>query len=193
MILQNLNKKNIILGSASPRRKELLAGLCINFTINPQTSFIENQETNLDPYKIPETMAIGKSEGHVNLGIDDILITADTIVICNNIVLGKPANESEAVKMLGLLSNHKHTVATGVCIRSINKIKSFTSLTDVWFKQMSDEEINFYVDNYKPYDKAGAYGVQEWIGYIGITKIEGSFYNVMGLPIQRLYEELLLF
>lgn len=194
-----LNEKfkgtRIILGSGSPRRRELLAGLGLNFTVEPQTSFVENNEANLPTAEIAEYMAKGKSFGHRALADDELLITSDTIVLIPDmdLVLGKPADRSDAITMLESLSGRKHVVETGVCIRTNRKCVSFTAFSDVYFKSLTREEIEYYVDHFRPYDKAGSYGVQEWMGYAGITKIEGSFYNVMGLPVQRLYDELMKF
>ena len=194
-----LNEKfrgtRIILGSGSPRRRELLAGLGLDFTVEPQTSFMENNEANLPTAEIAEYMAKGKSFGHRALADDELLITSDTIVLIPDmdLVLGKPADRSDAIAMLESLSGRKHVVETGVCIRTNRKCVSFTAFSDVYFKSLTREEIEYYVDHCRPYDKAGSYGVQEWMGYAGITKIEGSFYNVMGLPVQRLYDELMKF
>ena len=194
-----LNEKfrgtRIILGSGSPRRRELLAGLGLDFTVEPQTSFVENNEANLPTAEIAEYMAKGKSFGHRALADDELLITSDTIVLIPDmdLVLGKPADRSDAIAMLESLSGRKHVVETGVCIRTNRKCVSFTAFSDVYFKSLTREEIEYYVDHFRPYDKAGSYGVQEWMGYAGITKIEGSFYNVMGLPVQRLYDELMKF
>ena len=194
-----LNEKfrgtRIILGSGSPRRRELLAGLGLDFTVEPQTSFMENNEANLPTAEIAEYMAKGKSFGHRALADDELLITSDTIVLIPDmdLVLGKPADRSDAIAMLESLSGRKHVVETGVCIRTNRKCVSFTAFSDVYFKSLTREEIEYYVDHFRPYDKAGSYGVQEWMGYAGITKIEGSFYNVMGLPVQRLYDELMKF
>ena len=194
-----LNEKfrgtRIILGSGSPRRRELLAGLGLDFTVEPQTSFVENNEANLPTAEIAEYMAKGKPFGHRALADDELLITSDTIVLIPDmdLVLGKPADRSEAIAMLESLSGRKHVVETGVCIRTNRKCVSFTAFSDVYFKSLTREEIEYYVDHFRPYDKAGSYGVQEWMGYAGITKIEGSFYNVMGLPVQRLYDELMKF
>ncbi|MDY3134818.1 MAG: Maf family nucleotide pyrophosphatase [Candidatus Egerieousia sp.] len=194
-----LNEKfkgtRIILGSGSPRRRELLAGLGLDFTVEPQTSFVENNEANLPTAEIAEYMAKGKSFGHRALADDELLITSDTIVLIPDmdLVLGKPADRSDAIAMLESLSGRKHVVETGVCIRTNRKCVAFTAFSDVYFKSLTREEIEYYVDHFRPYDKAGSYGVQEWMGYAGITKIEGSFYNVMGLPVQRLYDELMKF
>lgn len=193
-MLKNLEKYEIILGSASPRRKELLKGLGIKFNVISLNDNDENYPENLKKEEIPVYLAIHKSNKFNHLiNEKTILITADTIVYLDNMVIGKPANENEAYKILKLLSGKRHEVITGVCIRSINKMITFYDVSEVYFKNLSDEEIKYYIKNYKPYDKAGAYGIQEWIGYIGIEKIVGSFYNVMGLPIKMVYEKLMEF
>lgn len=192
MILkEKLQSKKIILASASPRRKELMEGLGLDFIIDTRNTFEEVIPEGFDANMAPEYLAKGKSHGfHRELEDNEIIITADTMVLCNGIILGKPADRENARQMLKMLQNNRHTVITGVCIRSNNGEFSFSSTTDVHFNALSDEEIDYYLDNYKPYDKAGAYGVQEWIGYVGINRIEGSYFNVMGLPVQRLYNEL---
>lgn len=191
LLIDKLKDKKIILASGSPRRRELMSGLGIDYTVDTETRFDEFYPDGLEIRRIPEYLACGKSRAYPRpLGKDDILITADTLVYCQERILGKPKSREEAVEMLRLLQNNKHTVLTGVCIRSLDKEISFTSSSDVYFNKISDEEIDYYIDHYKPFDKAGSYGVQEWIGYIGLLKIEGSFYNIMGLPVQRLYTEL---
>lgn len=192
MILNELIKsKRIILASASPRRKELMEGLGLNFTIDTRNNFQEIVPDGLDVNLVPEYLAKGKSYGfHRELVKDEIIITADTMVLCNGTILGKPTDRENARQMLKMLQNNSHTVITGVCIRDCNHEFSFSVTTDVHFNALSDEEIDYYLNNYKPYDKAGAYGVQEWIGYVAIDRIEGSYFNVMGLPVQRLYNEL---
>lgn len=191
VLSQLLKDKKVILGSASPRRKELMQGLGIEFTVDTGNSFEEMVPENLETTLIPEYMAKGKSDGfHRELSENEILITADTMVLCNGAILGKPKDKEDALRMLGMLQNNKHTVITGVCIRSNHKKRSFSASTEVFFDTLSEEELEYYVETCKPYDKAGAYGVQEWIGYIGINRIEGSYFNVMGLPVQRLYNEL---
>lgn len=192
MILNELIKsKRIILASASPRRKELMEGLGLNFTIDTRNNFQEIVPDSLDVNLVPEYLAKGKSYGfHRELEDDEIVITADTMVLCNGQILGKPSDKSNAMQMLKMLQNNTHTVITGVCIRSRDKEESFSVTTKVFFNELSDEELDYYIENYRPYDKAGAYGVQEWIGYVGINRIEGSYFNVMGLPVQRLYCEL---
>ena len=178
----------IILASKSPRRKQLLESIGIEFEVKT----IEVDEVfpaHLNKEKIPVYLAELKAKPfQPNLKENDLVITADTIVWYKNRVLGKPENEKEAKQMLQLLSGKKHQVISGVCLTSKNKQVSFSSTSNVWFKVLANHEIDYYIEKYKPYDKAGAYGIQEWIGAIGITHIEGSFYNVMGLPIQKLYE-----
>ena len=183
--------KKIILASNSPRRKELLASLDLEFTVDTGTSFKEEYSTDTPHIKVPELMSRGKSLGfHRKLAPDEILVTSDTMVLCGTEILGKPVDRDDAVRMLKLLSGREHQVITAVTIRSASKEKTFSVCSDVYFKELSDSEIDYYIDTYKPFDKAGAYGIQEWIGYIGITGIEGSFYNVMGFPTQRFYDEL---
>lgn len=183
--------KKIILASNSPRRKELLASLDLEFTVDTDTSFIETYSPDTPHIKVPELMSRGKSFGfHRALAPDEILVTSDTMVLCGTEILGKPVDRDDSVRMLKLLSGREHQVITAVTIRSASKEKTFSVCSDVYFKELSDSEIDYYIDTYKPFDKAGAYGIQEWIGYIGITGIEGSFYNVMGFPTQRFYDEL---
>lgn len=178
----------IILASQSPRRQELLRGLNIPFEI--QTIDVEEDYPNeLRGAEIPCYLAEKKANAY-SLHENIMLITADTIVWLDNQVLGKPTDKENAVEMLKALSGKTHEVITGVCITTKNKRKTFSAVSKVRFAELSKEEIEFYVEKYRPYDKAGAYGVQEWIGYIGVEYIEGSFYNIMGLPIQKLYTEL---
>jgi septum formation protein len=194
MFLDKINNFKIILGSGSPRRKYLLEGLGIKFNvINKKVK--EAYPKGLSCEQMPVHLCKIKSDAFDLSTFDNntILITADTIVCLNGMILGKPKNYDEAVEILGMLSGNNHKVITGVCIRSVYKTKIFYSSTDVFFKHLSKEEISYYVANYKPYDKAGAYGIQEWIGYTGIEKIYGSYFNVMGLPVKMLYEELLKF
>jgi septum formation protein len=181
---------NYILASKSPRRQELLKSLGIGFQLMI-SDVEENYPFNLKKEEIPVYLAKLKAESlKPGLKGNDLLITADTIVWFDGEVLGKPENEDAAVKTLNKLSGHEHQVISGVCLTSINKQKSFYSISNVNFKQLSSDEIDYYVSEYKPFDKAGAYGIQEWIGYIGIAHIEGSFFNVMGLPVQQLYSEI---
>lgn len=185
-----LPKYNYILASKSPRRKELLKSLGIPFEVKTK-SVKENFPDGLSMVEIPVFLAETKSDAFFGeLGENDLLITADTIVWKNGKVLGKPENKEEAISMLKTISGNKHQVITGVCLRSKEKQRSFYSVSNVEFKILEDREILYYINEFNPFDKAGSYGIQEWIGLIGITHIEGSFYNVMGLPIQRLYEEI---
>ncbi len=194
MLQQILSGRKLILASASPRRKELLAGLGVDFIIDTENTF-EEVIPDCMPYpQVPEYMAKGKSHGfHREIVDGEIIITADTMVLCDDEIMGKPKDRDDAVRMTLKLQDNTHTVYTGVCIRSLQKEVSFTVATDVHFGVLSPEEVDYYIDTYKPYDKAGAYGVQEWIGYAAIKGIEGSFYNVMGLPVHRLYHELKAF
>lgn len=183
--------KRIILGSNSPRRRELLAGLGIDFTVDTGNSFAESAEPGVEAHQVPVDMSLGKSHGfHRPLEDDEILITADTVVIIDGRVLGKPHSREEAEEMLHTLSGRTHEVVTAVTIRDKRVEKCFSVSSIVEFCRLEDWEIDSYIDNFKPYDKAGAYGVQEWIGYVGISRIEGSFYNVMGLPVHCIWQEL---
>ncbi|MCF2594243.1 septum formation protein Maf [Bacteroides caecigallinarum] len=190
-MLDNLKKYNIILASNSPRRRELLSGLGLNYEVKLIKDVDESYPSHLNGSEIPEFISRIKAAAYRPfMKENDLIITADTIVYANNKVLGKPKNREDAVKMLKTLSGQTHQVMTGVTITTHKFQKSFVSTSDVTFDNLTDEEINFYIDNYKPYDKAGAYGIQEWIGYIGVSGIRGSYFNVMGLPIQKLYREL---
>ncbi len=190
-MLENLKQYNIILASNSPRRKELLAGLGIDFDIRVQPGIKEQYPEELSVEKIPAFLAAQKAEANKHSMNDkDLLITADTVVVCDGKALGKPQNETDAAAMLQTLSGKTHQVITGVCLTSREKQTVFSVSTDVTFRSLTNEEINYYISKFKPYDKAGAYGIQEWIGYIGVESIYGSFFNVMGLPVQRLYCEL---
>lgn len=186
-----LNGKRLILSSASPRRRELLAGLGVDFSIDTDTSFIEHYDAGTPLERIPALMSEGKSEGfHRPLVDDEILLTSDTMVYCDGIVMGKPHGRDEAISMLRHLSGKVHHVTTALTLRDRNRKVTVSDTAYVHFKNLSDSEIEYYVDNYKPFDKAGAYGIQEWIGYIGITKIDGSFFTIMGLPVHIVYQEL---
>ena len=179
---------NIILGSQSPRRQELLHGLDVNFTVNVIAGLEENYPATLQGEDIPMFLAQQKAEAYLNsLTPKDMLITADTIVWLDGIVYGKPKDEADAKKMLRALSGKTHDVITGVCVTTTERQETFAAVSKVTFASFSDDEINYYIEKYRPMDKAGSYGVQEWIGYIGVERIDGSFYNVMGLPVQRLY------
>ena len=190
-MLENLKDYKILLGSNSPRRKELLAGLDISFEVKVIPGLEENYPDSLQPEEIPAFLSKQKAEAYIpTLEKNVLLITADTIVWNENQVIGKPADREEAIEMLKSLSGHEHHVVTGVCLTTTEKQITFAVTSAVRFSNLSEEEILYYVDKYKPFDKAGAYGIQEWIGYVGVEGISGSFYNVMGLPVQRLYQEL---
>lgn len=188
-MLNIFSSYNIILASNSPRRQNLLNELHFDFEIRVK-EVEEKYPDNLKEQEIPVYLAKLKANAFADIGENDLLITADTIVWVNKQVLGKPYDYSEAFQMLQTLSGNRHTVYTGVCLKSKTKERVFWSSTDVYFRDLEKEEIEFYLEKYKPYDKAGSYGIQEWIGYIGIEKINGSYFNVMGLPIQKLYDEL---
>jgi septum formation protein len=190
-MLKNLEKYKIILCSNSPRRRELLSGLGLNFEVRVIDGIDESYNNNNSCEEIAEEISVKKADAYLKtIGDNEMIITADTIVYNNGEVLGKPHTREEAIDMLSAISGKTHKVVTGVCIASKNKKKIFSVSTNVKFASLEIEEILFYIDNYSPYDKAGAYGIQEWIGYIGVEGIEGSYFNVMGLPIQRLYSEL---
>ena len=181
----------VILASNSPRRKELLGGLGIDFEVRTLSDIDESYPDTLKGEDIPMFISKKKAEAYKQgMADDDMIITADTIVYDNGHVLGKPKDRAEAIQMLRELSGHSHEVITGVSIVTKEKTVQFASTSKVTFATLSNEEISYYVDHYKPFDKAGAYGIQEWIGYVAVTRIEGSYFNVMGLPIQRLYTEL---
>ena len=187
----NTNGKKIILASGSPRRKELLAGLCIDFEVDTRNNFEEVYSSDIPHEEIPEVLSIGKSHGfHRPLEENEILITSDTLVLCYGNVMGKPRSREEAYEMLKTLSGQDHKVITAVSIRDNQRISTFSDTAIVSFKALTDEEIYFYIDNFKPFDKAGAYGIQEWIGYIGIERIEGSYFNIMGFPVHLVYKHL---
>lgn len=187
----DLKGKKLILSSASPRRKELLEGLGLDFTIDTGTLFIEQYAPGTPLEQIPALMAEGKSEGfHRQLADDEILLTSDTMVYCDGVVMGKPHSRDEAISMLHHLSGRVHHVTTAITLRDSHHRITVSDTAYVHFKTLSDNEITYYVDNFKPFDKAGAYGIQEWIGYIGITKIEGSYFTIMGLPVHLVYEKL---
>lgn len=188
MTMKNLDKYNIILASNSPRRKELLSGLDLQFTVNVMADIDESYPDTLAPSVVPVYLAEKKAAAYTHaLKENDLLITADTVVCTETEILGKPACKDEAVEMLRKLSGKEHQVVTGVAVVSMGKTESFASITSVLFDVLTDEEIDYYVEKYRPYDKAGSYGIQEWIGYIGVQSINGSYFNVMGLPVQKLY------
>ena len=184
----------IILASNSPRRKELLAGLDLQFEVRVLQGIDESYPQDLPTSKIAEFISKKKADAYVQMmADDDLVITADTVVILGDEVMGKPHDEADAKRMLGELSGQTHQVATGVTLSTKERQVSFSVVTNVTFKQLSPDEIDYYVRTYKPFDKAGAYGIQEWIGYIGVTALKGSYFNVMGLPVQRIYEALKTF
>ncbi len=188
--MHSIKNYKLILASASPRRQQLMKDA--GFTFEVRLKSVEEkypQELHLE--NVPEYLSKVKASAfREELKANEVLITADTVVCIHDRILGKPVDRKEAISMLQELSGNRHLVVTGVSVTTRTEQLSFSSRTDVFFKHLSNEEIEFYVDTYKPFDKAGAYGIQEWIGYIGIERIEGSFYNVMGLPIQKLYETL---
>jgi len=201
----DLKGHSIILGSASPRRKELLSSLEIPFTVDTGNNFVESFPADTPYDKVPLMMSEGKSLGfHRPLLDGEILITSDTMVILppsadrpgeilgkpTGEILGKPKGREDAIRMLRDLSGREHHVTTAVTIRTVGQMTSFTDTTEVWFKELSDDEIEYYVDNFRPFDKAGAYAIQEWIGAVGIIRIDGSYSNVMGLPVHLVYERL---
>ena len=190
-MLENLKDYHVILASNSPRRRELLGGLGIDYEVRVLSDIDESYPDTLSVMDIAEYIAAKKAEAYRAMMTEhDLLITADTVVICGDEVMGKPVNEADACRMLRQLSGRVHHVTTGVCITSRQQQRRFRVTTEVTFKQLSEDEINYYVTKYKPFDKAGAYGIQEWIGFIGCTGLNGSYYNVMGLPVQRIYQEL---
>ncbi|MCE3259546.1 MAG: maf protein [Bacteroidetes bacterium] len=184
----------LILGSASPRRQELLKSLGFEFRNQPVKVDETEWPEDLKAQEICIFLAEKKADAYEDpLKEDELLITADTIVWCEGKVYNKPVNFAEGKKMLESLSGKMHEVFTAVCLKSANKQTTFYDVSKVYFKKLKSEEIEYYLTNYSPYDKAGGYGVQDWIGYIGIDRIDGSFYNVMGLPVKELYEELIKF
>jgi len=188
-MLSNLRNYHIILASKSPRRQELLRGMGVDFEIlTKETDESFPPEMPLD--EVPKYLSLQKSLAFTDdeLPAGYLLITSDTVVICEGEILGKPKDKADAERMLQLLSGKTHHVVTGVTVRSSEKTESFAVRSNVTFAQLDAEEIDYYIEHCKPYDKAGAYGIQEWIGYVGISGLEGSFYNVMGLPTRRLYQ-----
>lgn len=184
-----LEQYKIILGSASPRRRELLASLDVEFSVEPVKGVDETAPTDMPAMEIPEFLSRKKASAYP-LSDNQMLITADTLVISDNKPLGKPVDAEDARHILRSISGKTHQVVTGVCISTTDKTVSFSAVTDVTFSALTDDEIDYYIKNYKPFDKAGAYGIQEWIGAIAVSNINGSYYNVMGLPLHRLYVEL---
>ena len=191
LLHEKLQPYRLLLASQSPRRRELIAGSGIPFTLTEKYACEEHSPATLAAEEVPAYLSRLKSEAYPTpLAENDILLTADTVVILDGEVLGKPKDRADALSILSRLAGNRHRVVTGVTLRTTQRSETFSAVSDVWFRALSEEEIAYYVDTYRPYDKAGAYGIQEWIGYVGIERIDGSFYNVMGLPIQRLYVEL---
>lgn len=190
-MLENLNKYKVVLASNSPRRKELLTGLGIQYEVKTLPDIDESFPEGMDGVEIPAYIARAKADAYRSaMQEDELIITADTIVWLDGEVMGKPQDEEDARRMLRALSGRTHQVITGVCLTSVASQKSFATVTDVTFARLTEEEIAYYVEHYRPMDKAGSYGIQEWIGFVGVESISGSYFNVMGLPIQRLYTEL---
>ncbi len=183
-------KLKIILASASPRRKELLAGLDLDFEVKVTKGISENYPETLRAEEVPQYISREKAAAY-QVADNELLLTADTVVIVDNTILGKPHDADDARRMLRLISGRTHQVVTGVTLTTAKAQKTFEVTTDVTFRRLTDDEIDYYITHYRPFDKAGAYGIQEWIGYIGVTSIHGSYYNVMGLPVQRIYQEIL--
>ena len=191
LLHEKLKPYRLILASQSPRRRQLLADAGLEFVLAPRFECEESFPNTMPAAEVAEYLSSLKSEAYPEpLGANDILLTADTVVIACNRILGKPADRAEAIEMISMLSGRDHEVVTGVTLRLAECVKSFSVVSKVRFRALLQEEIEYYVDTYRPFDKAGSYGIQEWIGYVGIEGIEGSFYNVMGLPVQRLYSEL---
>ena len=191
-MLDNLEKYKVILASGSPRRRELMAGLGVNYEVRILPDVDESYPDTLQGEEIPLYIAKEKADAYIPMmQPNELIIMADTIVWLDGKVLGKPRDREDALQMLRTMSGRTHEVFTGVCITTTDWQRSFTAQTEVRFATLSEDEIIYYVDNFKPMDKAGAYGVQEWIGFIGVENISGSYYNIMGLPVQKLYRELL--
>lgn len=193
-MLSNLEKYKVLLASKSPRRRELLQQLRIPFNVVTLGGLDESYPDTVPLVDVPLFVSSKKADAFQNIIKDnELIITADTMVICGDRILGKPKDSLEAREMLHTLSGKTHQVATGVTISTAQRRTSFTTVTEVTFTELTEEEITYYIDNFLPFDKAGAYGIQEWIGVIAVSEIKGSYYNVMGLPVHRLYEELKLF
>ena len=191
LLHEKLKRYRLILASQSPRRRQLLSDAGLEHTLAERFECEEIYPADLPAAEVAEYLSRLKSDAYpATLEARDILLTADTVVVAGGAVLGKPADRDAAVDMLRRLSGREHEVITGVTLRDAERVRSFSARSQVRFRRLADEEIDYYVDNYRPMDKAGAYGIQEWIGYVGIEGIEGSFYNVMGLPVQRVYCEL---
>lgn len=193
-MIENLKRYRIILASNSPRRRELLAGIGVPFEVRVVQGIDESYPATLPATDVALYIAGRKAGVYRNLmASDELIITADTVVIVDDEILGKPVDEADAARMLRLLGGRTHRVTTGVCLFTCSEERRFSVTTEVSFRPLTDDEIQHYITRYRPFDKAGAYGIQEWIGYIGVTGIRGSYYNVMGLPVQRIYSELLSF
>lgn len=190
MLREKLKEYNVILASKSPRRQQFFKDLDIDFTIELK-EVEEIYPPALKGIEITDFLADLKSKAYTNLAKNDLLITSDTIVWLDEKALGKPKDEADAFAMLRALSGRKHQVITSISIKSKHSQKIINDITTVSFKELTDEEINYYIKNYKPFDKAGAYGIQEWIGFIAIENLEGSYFNVVGLPVHKLYKELI--
>lgn len=190
MILEHLQRYSVVLASKSPRRQELMKGMGVKFVTLTKETREEYPEMPFD--KVPEFLSRQKSLAFADDELPEnyLLITADTVVIAENEILGKPKDRADAIRMMHILSGKSHHVVTGVTVRSKDKIETFSANSEVTFAPLDEEEMAYYVDQYKPFDKAGAYGIQEWIGYVGISGLHGSFYNVMGLPTRMLYQTL---
>ncbi|MBR4155354.1 MAG: septum formation protein Maf [Bacteroidales bacterium] len=188
-MLENLNKYNIVLASKSPRRQELLKGIGLQFTVLTK-DVDESYSSEMSVFDVAPFLSYKKAKAFEDKELPDnyMIITADTVVIVGDKILGKPKDYNDACEMLRLLSGRKHSVVTGVTICTKEKIKTFSATSKVSFETLDEEEIKYYVDTYKPFDKAGSYGIQEWIGYVGVNSVEGSYFNVMGLPTQKLYQ-----
>lgn len=193
-MFENLKKYNILLASKSPRRRELLTQLRIPFKVVTLGNISEDYPSDLPALEVAQYISNKKADAyHEIIGDDELLIAADTVVVLDGKIYGKPHNSAEASQMLRELSGKTHQVASGVTILTRQKRTSFTTVTDVKFAELTDEDIHYYIENYAPFDKAGAYGIQEWIGCVAVESIRGSYYNVMGLPVHRLYQELRFF
>ena len=188
---KNMKAKKIILASNSPRRRELLAGLDISFEVQVIPGIDESYPEDLPAVEVPQYISKAKADAYLGMiDNDTMVITADTVVVLDDEILGKPVDDDDARRILHKLSGKTHQVITGVCLTSLDKQRVFAVTTGVTFKQFTEQEIDYYVSNYHPLDKAGAYGIQEWIGHIGVTALNGSYFNVMGLPVQRIYMEM---
>lgn len=192
MLKKQLKNYNIILASGSPRRQQFLKDLNLDFTIHIK-EIDEVYPPHLKGKEITDFLAELKSSAFNDLNKNDILITSDTIVWLDNKAIGKPKDKKDAISIFKELSGKKHQVFTSICLKTTLEIKIINDTTDVYFKDLNDDEINYYLDNFHPYDKAGGYGIQDWIGLVGVEKIDGSYFNVMGLPVHKLYAELLKF